>query len=197
LFGWKITLMYVLAGLFLGAFGGFIISHLKLEKYISEHVMIGGGEKRKPLNAGNGIIEKSSRVKLLKKFWHEGWQLTKSLLPYIIIGVAIGALIHGFVPTGFFEKYIGSKNIFAVPIAVIVAVPFYANAVSVIPVMQALVDKGIPLGTALAFMMAVVGISLPEALILRKVMKTKLLLTFFAVVTVSIIVIGYLFNIFL
>ncbi|HZJ40664.1 MAG TPA: permease [Candidatus Saccharimonadales bacterium] len=193
LFGWKITLVYVVAGILLGAVGGFILSRLKLEKYISEQVVVDANQK----NTGPVEIKKIPWKSLLKIFWREGWKLTKSLTPYILVGVAIGALIHGFVPTGFFEQYISARNPLAVPIAVIVAVPFYANAVGVIPIMQALVDKGIPLGTALAFMMAVVGLSLPEAFILKKVMKTRLLVSFFAVVSLSIIVIGYLFNIFL
>jgi hypothetical protein len=101
------------------------------------------------------------------------------------------------VPTGFFEKYITADNIFAVPIATILAVPMYANSVGVIPIIQSLVEKGIPIGTALSFMMAIVGLSLPEALILKKIMKTKLLFYFFGIVTLSIIIIGYLFNIFI
>ncbi len=99
-------------------------------------------------------------------------------------------------PAGFFEKYITPDNSFAIPVATIVAVPLYANAVGVIPIMQSLVDKGIPLGTAIAFMLAVVGLSLPEALILKKVMKMKLLVFFFGITTINIIIIGYLFNAF-
>ena len=112
------------------------------------------------------------------------------------MGIAVGAVIHGYVPAGFFENYIKADNLFAVPIAAIVAVPMYANAVGVIPIMQSLVEKGIPLGTALAFMMAVVGLSLPEALILKRVMKMKLLIYFFCITTITIIIIGYLFNAF-
>jgi uncharacterized membrane protein YraQ (UPF0718 family) len=194
LFGWKITLAYVAAGIFLGVFGGYILGKMKLEKYVADHIF--QGEVTKPLQ-NKSVVEKKSYSILLAKFWREGWSLTKRLMPYILVGVLLGALIHGFVPTGFFEKYISASNPFAVPIAVIIAVPMYANAVSVIPIVQALVDKGIPLGTALAFMMAVVGLSLPEALILQKVMKRKLLISFFAVVSLSIILIGYLFNIFL
>jgi len=108
----------------------------------------------------------------------------------------VGAAIHGFIPAGFFEKYITAENLFAVPLATILAVPMYANVVGVIPIMQSLVAKGIPLGTAMAFMMAVVGLSLPEALILKRVMKTKLLAYFFGITTINIIIIGYLFNAF-
>ena len=111
-----------------------------------------------------------------------------------MIGVGVGAFIHGYVPEGFFEKYLESAGLWGVPLATILAVPMYANASGVIPIIQALVAKGVPLGTALAFMMAVVGLSLPEALILKKVLKWQLLATFFGVVTLGIIVIGYLFN---
>ncbi len=197
LFGWKITLIYVLSGIFLGVFGGYILGKMRLEKYIADGVI-----KKEELDARKVDLpaikkEKQSFRVLLKIFWRDAWQLTRQLMPYILVGVAIGALIHGYVPIGFFEKYISASNLFAVPLAVIIAVPFYANAVGVIPIMQALVDKGIPIGTALAFMMAVVGLSLPEALILKKVMKPRLLISFFVVVSLSIIVIGYLFNIFL
>jgi uncharacterized membrane protein YraQ (UPF0718 family) len=113
---------------------------------------------------------------------------------YVLAGLAIGAGIHGFVPTGFFEEYLSSGNPLAVPMSVVVAVPMYANASGIIPVVQALVAKGIPLGTAIAFMMAVVGLSLPEAMMLKKVMQTRLLATFFSAVAVSIVGLGYVFN---
>ena len=140
--------------------------------------------------------KKESWQKLLKIFWQEGWAFTRKIIVYVFLGIGVGAAIHGFVPAGFFEHYITAENLFAVPIATILAVPMYANAVGVIPIMQSLVEKGIPLGTAMAFMMAVVGLSLPEALILKRVMKMKLLVYFFGITTINIIIIGYLFNIF-
>lgn len=191
LFGWKITLWYVFAGVFLGVLGGFILEKLKLEKYVADYVWKIEAQKYQ------AIEKNETKIVLAKKFWLEGWQITKKILPYALAGIALGAAIHGFVPTGFLEKYITKDNLFAVPIAVILAVPMYANATSVIPIMQALVEKGIPLGTALAFMMAVVGISLPEALILKKVMKIQLLFYFFTITAVSIMLIGYAFNLFL
>lgn len=191
LFGWKITLWYVFAGVFLGVVGGFILGKLKLEKYVADYVWKLQSQKYQ------AVEKKETKVVLAKKFWLEGWQITKKILPYALAGIALGAAIHGFVPTGFLEKYITKDNLFAVPIAVLLAVPMYANATSVIPIMQALVEKGIPLGTALAFMMAVVGISLPEALILKKVMKIQLLVYFFTITAISIMLIGYAFNLFL
>ncbi|MEX0918471.1 MAG: permease [Candidatus Paceibacterota bacterium] len=190
LFGWKVTTLYVISAILLGVVGGFILEKLKLEKYVADYVWKIKSQK-------NEIkTEKISYKDLAIKFWHEGFDLTKKITPYVLLGIAVGAAIHGFVPAGFFERYITVENLFAVPIAAIVAVPMYANAVGVIPIMQSLVEKGIPLGTAMAFMMAVVGLSLPEALILKRVMKARLLIYFFGITTINIIVIGYLFNAF-
>lgn len=190
LFGWKITILYIISAILLGVVGGFIIGKLKLEKYVADYVWQIKSKKIK--------IEQKKETwqKLLKIFWQEGWIFTKKIIWYVLVGIGIGSAIHGFVPVGFFEHYITAENLFAVPIATILAVPMYANAVGVIPIMQSLVEKGIPLGTAMAFMMAIVGLSLPEALILKRVMKMKLLVYFFGITTINIMIIGYLFNIF-
>ncbi|MBT4121241.1 MAG: permease [Candidatus Magasanikbacteria bacterium] len=189
LFGWKITILYVLAGLLVGVVGGFVLQKLKMEKYLIPF------EQAKK-NCGCGCKkEKPSRKQVLLNISSEAWGIVRKVVLYIIAGVALGAVIHGFVPTNFFETYLQAAGIFGVPLAVILAVPLYSNASGVIPIIQALVVKGVPIGTALAFMMAVVGLSLPEALILKKVIKFKLLLVFFGIVTVGIIFIGYLFNI--
>jgi len=190
LFGWKITILYVASAILLGMISGFILSKLKLEKHVADYVWKVKSQEH------NVETNKLLFKQLLKKFWDEGFALTKKITPYVLIGIAVGAGIHGFVPEGFFEKYITAENLFAVPAATIVAVPMYASAVGIIPIMQSLVEKGIPLGTAMAFMMAVVGLSLPEALILKRVMKMKLLIYFFAITTINIIIIGYLFNLF-
>ncbi|MBU2540119.1 permease [Patescibacteria group bacterium] len=190
LFGWKITILYVISAMILGVTGGFILGKLNLEKQVADYVWQIRSKKSKAVN------KKESLRKLVKIFWQEGFSLTKKITPYVLLGIAVGALIHGYIPAGFFEKYITVENLFAVPIATIVAVPMYANVVGVIPIMQSLVEKGIPIGTALAFMMAVVGLSLPEALILKRVMKIKLLVYFFGVTAINIIIIGYLFNLF-
>lgn len=188
LFGWKITILYVISAILLGMVGGFILGKLKLEKYVASYIW---EMKSKDFDLEK---EKIPFSKLIKIFWDEGFEITKKITLYVLIGIGIGALIHGFIPTGFFEKYITADNIFAVPIVTILAVPMYANSVGVIPIIQSLVEKGIPIGTALSFMMAIVGLSLPEALILKKVMKTRLLLYFFGVVTICIMIVGYLFN---
>ncbi|MFA5228377.1 MAG: permease [Candidatus Paceibacterota bacterium] len=188
LFGWKITILYVLSAVALGMFGGFILGKLKLE---NEVINLFSGRAN-----GSKIENKIILFKLLKIFWGEAFDLTKKITPYVLLGIGIGSLIHGYVPDGFFEKYIGGGDWFSVPVATITAVPLYANVVGVVPIIQPLVEKGIPLGTAMAFMMAIVGLSLPEALILKRVMKLKLLIFFFGVTTINIIIIGYLFNIF-
>jgi len=190
LFGTKITIFYIVAAVFLGIISGFIISKLKMEKYVEDYVWKIKSQR---------VEKKEENVpffKLIKLFWIEGLEITKKIVLYVFLGIGIGSLIHGYIPTGFFEKYITPDNLFAVPVAAISAVPMYANSIAVIPIMESLIAKGIPLGTALAFMMAVVGLSLPEALILKRVMKTKLLLCFFGIVALNIIIIGYLFNIF-
>jgi hypothetical protein len=191
LFGWKVTLIYAGAGIIIGMVGGFVLGKLKLEKYVEDYIWDLKNHKN------IAIPEKKKQkisLKLLKNISKEALGITKKLTPYILIGVGVGAIIHGYVPEGFFEKYITKENPLAVPIAVILAVPFYSNASGVIPIIQSLVAKGIPLGTALAFMMATVGLSLPEALILKKVMKLPLLLIFFLVVAIGMILIGYGFN---
>jgi len=189
LFGWKITILYVIAGILVGVVGGFVLQKLKMEKYL-----IPFEDAKKNCSCGCKK-EKPTTKQVLLKISNEAWGIVKKVSLYVIAGVAVGATIHRFVPANFFESYLQTAGIFGIPLAVILAVPLYSNASGVIPIIQALVAKGVPIGTALAFMMAVVGLSLPEAMILKKVMKLKLLLTFFAIVTVGIIFIGYLFNI--
>ncbi|KKQ75168.1 MAG: hypothetical protein US97_C0046G0001, partial [Microgenomates group bacterium GW2011_GWF1_38_5] len=122
------------------------------------------------------------------------WTITKEVFPYVLLGVGIGALIHGFVPADLVERYLSSRSFWTVPLATLLGSPLYANSVSVIPVMEALVGKGVPMGTALAFMTAIVTISIPQAMILKKVMHWQLLAMFFGITIVGIIIIGYIFN---
>jgi uncharacterized membrane protein YraQ (UPF0718 family) len=191
MFGLRVTIFYILAGILVGIIGGFIIEKLHLEKYIEDFVWKVKGQeyeienKKIPLN------------KVLKIISKEALDITKKIIPYVLVGIGFGAFIHGYVPQGFFEKYLQKAGWLGVPLAVILAVPLYSNASGVIPIVQSLVDKGVPMGTALALMMAIVGVSFPEALILKKVIKWQLLTIFFGIVTVGIIAIGYLFNIFL
>ena len=188
MFGLKITALYVGAGIVIGIVGGFIIEHLHMERFVEDFVW---KVKSQPQEIKT---KKTPWKKVFKTVSKEAMDITKKIVLYVLIGVGLGALIHGFVPQGFFGKYLQKAGWWGVPLAVILAVPLYSNASGVIPIMQSLVEKGVPIGTALALMMAIVGISLPEALILKKVLKWQLLATFFAVVTIGIILIGYLFN---
>jgi len=191
LFGWKVTIVYAVSGIAIGMIGGYILGKLNLDKYVEEFIW--------QIKANNNSLQtkKLPPKQVLAIVSKEALNITKQIIPYLLAGIALGALIHGYVPQGFFEKYITKENLFAVPLAVIIGIPLYSNASGVIPIIQALVAKGIPLGTALAFMMATVGLSLPEALILKKVMKWPLLAAFFGVVGLGIIILGYLFNIIL
>lgn len=189
IFGLKVTIIYVLAGIAMGMIGGFILGKLKMEKYVEDFVWNVQAQKN------NNKQEKESFRKIFPKISKEAFGITKKMVPYLVIGIAVGSLIHGYIPEGFFEKYLESAGFWGVPLATILAVPMYANASGVIPIIQSLVEKGVPLGTALTFMMAVVGLSLPEALILKKVLKLPLLLTFFGLVTIGIIIMGFIFNI--
>lgn len=195
LFGLKTTLIYVVSGVLLGSISGIILQKLKLERFLTPWV------KKVLENAQrNQDIFKAENKKFtarLSIIWDEVVKILKGIIPYILVGIAIGGLMHGYIPEGFFEKYLDKNNLFAVPIATILAVPMYSNASGILPVVQVLVAKGIPLGTAIAFMMGVVGLSLPEAMLLKKVMTLKLITIFFSVVTLCIILSGYLFNLIL
>jgi len=194
MFGLKATLIYVLSGVLLGTIGGFVLGKLKLEKYLSPWVQ---GVLVKAEKEGNFEEEMRIFSQRLPSIFNEAITIIKGVFWYIIIGIGIGAMMHGFIPTGFFEQYISKNNPFAVPIAVIIGVPMYSNAAGVLPIIQVFVQKGIPIGTAIAFMMAVVGLSIPEATMLKKVMTWKLVAIFFSVITFFIIISGYLFNLIL
>ncbi|WP_166387470.1 permease [Polaribacter sp. 11A2H] len=192
LFGVKTTLIYVVSGILLGTISGVILQKLKLETYLTPWVkeVLAKAQREQDIF----IAEKKSLKQRLPIIWNEVLTILKGVIPYVIVGIAIGGLMHGYIPEGFFEQYMAKDNLFAVPIATILAVPMYSNASGILPVAQVLVAKGIPLGTAIAFMMGVVGLSLPEAMLLKKVMTLKLIGIFFGVVTLCIIISGYLFN---
>ena len=193
-FGWKVTAVYAAAGVLLGTVLGFLLGRLELEEQVEDWVReatakAGAGPGASPAGAAAG-----DRRELFRRVSSGAWEITASVAPYVVAGVAVGAAVHGWVPAGLFDAWMGEGNPLAVPAAVAAAVPLYAGASGVIPVMEALVAKGIPLGTALAFMMAVVGLSLPEAMMLKKVMRPRLLATFFGSVAGCIVVLGYGFN---
>jgi uncharacterized protein len=195
LFGVKATLVYAVSGIVLGMVGGFLLGKFKLDRYLSDWVKtIQANAQRED---EQWEAEHTPFIDRLPIIIREGWTIVKKVLLYVIIGIAIGAAMHGYVPENFFTQYLSSDKWYAVPLAVILAVPMYANAAGIVPVIQVFVAKGVPMGTALAFMMAVVGLSLPEATLLKKVMTWKLIGIFFGTITVFIIVLGYLFNLIL
>lgn len=138
--------------------------------------------------------EKTPFIDRLPAIVREGWDIVRKVLVYVLIGIAIGAAMHGYVPENFFTGYLSADKWYAVPLAVILAVPMYGNAAGIVPVIQVFVAKGVPLGTAIAFMMAVVGLSVPEATLLKKVMTWKLIGIFFGTITLFIILLGFIFN---
>ena len=187
LFGWKIALLYIISGLLIAIFSGIIIGKLKVENLVSEFVF------KHKVDANMSIKELSwkERTRYAKAYT---WNIIKKVWLYIIIGIAAGAWIHGYVPTDFLANYAGSDKWYAVPLAVLIGIPLYSNAAGIVPLISVLTEKGVSMGTTLAFMMAVTGLSLPEFMILKKVMKTKLILIFATVVGVGILFTGYLFN---
>jgi len=195
LFGLKLTLIYVLTGILLGVVSGVILGRFKLERHLTPWVkdLLDKAQREEAVF----ITEKTAFKDRLPVIWQEMLSIIKGILPYVIIGLAIGGLMHGYVPEGFFAQYMSKENLWAVPFATLLAVPMYSGASGILPVVQVLVTKGIPIGTAIAFMMGVVGLSLPEAMLLKKVMTFKLIGIFFGVVTLCIIISGYLFNIIL
>ncbi|MDR7666787.1 permease [Methanosarcina sp. Z-7115] len=189
--GLKATLIYVISGTLLGVFGGYFIGLLKMEKYVADFVYkIKVGDQTKKLEDLNikerATISYESVKDIVGKVWI-----------YVIIGVTLGGIFHGYAPEGILAKYAGKDNPFAVPIAVLIGVPLYSNVMAMIPVIESLIGKGLPIGTALAFLMAVNAISLPEIIILKKVLKNRLIGVFVLIITASIIFTGYLFNIIL
>ncbi|QOP45803.1 permease [Sulfurimonas paralvinellae] len=188
LFGWKITAIYIGFGLLVAIIGGFVIGKMNLEKYILLDV--------KPME---GELEDVGEVKMsqkqrAKEAWHYTYDIFKQIWLYVLVGVGIGALIHGYVPADFIAKYAGGDNWYGVPLAVILGIPMYSNAAGVMPLVEVLTEKGMLLGTALSFMMAITALSLPEAMILKKILHVRLIGIFFGIVGFGIICIGYLFN---
>ena len=192
LFGVKATLIYAFSGIFMGTVGGFILGKMKLDRHLSnwvKEIQISSVQKSEEWE-----VDKTPFIDRLPIIIHDGWDIVRKVLLYVIIGIAIGAAMHGYVPEKFFSEYLSADKWYSVPFAVILGVPMYANAAGIVPVIQVFVAKGVPLGTAIAFMMAVVGLSLPEATLLKKVMNWKLIGIYFGTITVFIIFLGYAFN---
>jgi hypothetical protein len=190
LFGWKIALIYILSGLIIAILSGIVIGKLKIENLVEPFVyqnFINGNVDLPSMSRKERIIyAKDYTLDILKKVW-----------PYILIGIGVGAWIHGYVPADFLARYAGSDKWYAVPLAVLVGIPLYSNAAGIIPLVSALTEKGVAMGTTLAFMMSVTALSLPEFMILKKVMKTKLILIFAGIVGIGIMFTGLMFNLIL
>lgn len=194
MFGVKATLIYAVSGVLLGTIGGWLMGKFNLEPLLSDWV-----KKILDKKMQQAEYEEENRTfyQRLPEITHGAWDIVRGVLLYVVIGIAIGAAMHGYVPENFFNQYLGGGEWWTVPLAVIVAVPMYANAAGIVPVIEVFVAKGVPLGTAIAFMMATVGLSIPEATLLKKVMSLRLIAIFFGVITIAIIFSGFLFNIIL
>ncbi len=188
MFGWKVALIYVLTGLFIAITAGYIIGKLKLEHWVQDWVY-----KTKIGNTGVSVekIKLSDRIRF-------GYNAVKEIVGkvwiYVAVGIAVGAGAHGYVPQEFMASLMGKSAWYSVPLSVLIGVPLYSNAAGIVPIVSVLIEKGASLGTALAFMMATIGLSLPEMIILKKVLKLPLILTFVGIVATGIMLVGYLFN---
>lgn len=187
LFGWKIAAIYMGTGLLVAIMAGFIIGKLKLEKWVEEYVY------KIKTGQGREVFSQPFNERLQYAKWNTA-DILKRVWLFVILAVGIGGFIHGYVPQDFLVRYAGNGNPLAVPIAVALGVPLYSNAAGVIPIVYALMEKGLSMGTVLAFMMAVTALSLPEMIILRKVLKIPLLAVFTGIMTVTITAVGYIFN---
>ena len=192
IFNWTIALAYVVVGLVIAVIGGTLIDKFQMEKYVEEFVLEGRESGNDTDYVEIELTKKERRIYA----WEQVKEIIKKVWVYILIGVGIGAIIHGLIPEDFIQRILGDNNPFSVLIATVVGIPMYADIFGTLPIAEALVLKGVGIGTVLAFMMAVTALSLPSIILLKKVVKTKLLVMFVGIVTFGIIVTGYLFNIF-
>jgi len=187
LFGWRVAALYISTGLAVAIVAGLVIGRIRPDRFLEEWVLkvrMGETQLENALDWSERVRYGLEQIKVIVgKVW-----------PYLLIGIGAGAAIHGYVPQGLLSGFMGKGNWWGVPAAVLIGVPLYSNAAGIIPIVQALIEKGAALGTVLAFMMSVVAISLPEAMILRRVLKWQLIFVFFGVVTLGILMVGFLFN---
>jgi len=188
MFGWKIAFIYIVSGLIISILSGIIISKMKVKDLVEPFVY------QNTLEARDTNLPKMAKKEIFTYAKDYTLDILKSIWIYVVIGIAVGALIHGYVPADFLAQYAGSNKWYAVPIAVLIGIPLYSNAAGVIPLVSVLTEKGVSMGTTLAFMMSITALSLPEFMILKKVMKVKLILIFATVVGIGILLTGYLFN---
>ena len=188
LFGWKVTLLYVSTGLSIAILAGYVINKLKVERFVEDWVYT---IRSQPLNMQEEQLTLNDRVEF---GFTQVREIVSKVWLYVLVGIAVGAGIHGYVPENFMAGLMGKSAWWAVPVSVLIGVPLYSNAAGIIPIVHALLEKGASLGTTLAFMMSVIGLSLPETIILRKVLKLPLIFIFVGVVATGILLVGYLFN---
>lgn len=189
MFGWKIALIYVVSGLLIATFSGMVIEKMDVRNLLEDLALNNYGK-----NIDFPKLNWSERMKYARRYT---LSIIRKVWIYVVAGIGIGALIHGYVPTEALAQYAGSDKWYAVPLAVLIGIPLYSNAAGIIPLVGVLTEKGVAIGTSLTFMMAVTGLSLPEFMILKKVMKTKLILIFASIVGIGIIFTGYFFNLIL
>ncbi len=188
LFGWKVTAIYIGTGLILAITAGWVIGMLKLEKHVEGWVYQLKG------NTNIEVKEKISFDQRIRRGGDAVKEIVGKVWIYIVIGVGVGAAAHGYVPESFMTELMGKSTWYSVPLSILIGIPLYSNAAGIIPIISVLIEKGVPLGTALAFMMSVIGLSLPEMIILRKVLKLKLIFAFVGIVSLGIVIVGYIFN---
>ena len=187
LFGWKVAGLYVVSGLTVAIIAGFIIGRLKMERYVEDFVW-------KIQHSAEMVEEKLTWTDRIERAWESVKEIVSKVWLYVVVGIAVGAGIHGYVPEDALASILGKQAWWSVPAAVLIGIPLYSNAAGIVPIVGTLIEKGASVGTALAFMMSVIGLSLPEAVILKRVLKMPLLITFFAVIAVAIMLTGYMFN---
>ena len=189
MFGWKVAALYLVLGLSIAIIAGMVIGSMGMEKYLQDWV--------RNIHSGATLPTDTSKLTWEGRFlagWGHVTEIVARVWLYVVIGITVGAAIHGFVPEDFMASFMGKEAWWSVPASVVLGVPMYTNAAGVIPIVEALIGKGAALGTTLAFMMSVIALSLPEILILQKVLKTRLILTFVGVVATGILIVGYVFN---
>jgi len=188
LFGWETALLYVVMGLIIAITSGWVIGKLKLDRYVEEWVY--------KIKSQHAAVDEETLT--INDRVDRGWDAVKEVVGkvwiYIVLGIAVGAGVHGYVPENFMASIMGKDVWWSIPLSVLIGVPMYSNAAGIIPIVQALLGKGASLGTALAFMMSVIGLSLPEMIILKKVLKIQLIAAFAGIVATGIIIVGYIFN---
>jgi hypothetical protein len=196
LFGWQITLLYITSGLMVAIISGIIIGRLNMERYVEDFTpKVKVGKRMIAIKVDNPVaLTTMTWEHRIQHAWNTVIKIVNSIWLYVVIGIAVGAIIHGYVPNNALAIILGAKTWWSVPLAVLIGIPLYSNAASIIPIVSSLIEKGASIGTALAFMMSVIGLSLPEAIILKRVLKLPLLITFFTIVAISITITGCIFN---